>query len=76
MTTLATYTKFIVALLGFILTTACSLDWGIEFPRWVPALTSLVTALGVFLFPNRPYVHEAGDDTPPAAPYWPRHAAR
>lgn len=62
MTKLQSYTKFIISLVGFLLTTAVALDWGFEFPRWFPALTSLVTALGVFLFPNKPYVQlEDGD---------------
>ena len=75
MTTVQTYAKFIIALVGFALTTAITLDWGFDFPQWVPALSSFVTALGVFLFPNKPYVQVDGDaelDNQPA--YWPRRA--
>lgn len=61
MTTASTYAKFIVALVGFVLTTAITLDWGFNFPQWVPALSSLVTAVGVYLWPNRPYVQLDGD---------------
>jgi hypothetical protein len=56
MTKASTYAKFIVALVGFLLTTAITLDWGVDFPQWVPALSSLITAVGVYLWPNRPYV--------------------
>lgn len=49
----AAYAKGIVAFLGFVLTTAIALDWGYEFPQWVPALSSLLTALAVYLTPNK-----------------------
>lgn len=54
MSKINTYAKFIVAFIGFILTTAITLDWGFDFPRWVPALSSLLTAIGVYLWPNKP----------------------
>jgi hypothetical protein len=61
MAKIGTYSKFIVALVGFVLTTATALDWGFDFPTWVPAVTSLVTALGVYLWPNSPYVQNDSD---------------
>lgn len=67
-----TYAKFAVALAGFVLTTAVSLDWGYEFPAWVPALSALVTALGVYQVPNQPYQHLLADqDTSDPTPRGP-----
>jgi hypothetical protein len=62
---IGTYAKFIVSLVGFLLTTALALDWGFEFPKWAPAASSLLTAVGVYLWPNQPYLKREQD--PPMA---------
>ena len=59
---ITTYTKFIVALVGALLTTALVTDWGFDLPPWVAGVSALVTALGVFLAKNSPYVQT--DDDP------------
>lgn len=69
---ITSYTKFIVSLLGALLTTVLVVDWGFDLPPWVAGVSALVTALGVFLAKNTPYVEygttlaerEAEDDDP------------
>lgn len=61
MNKIGTYAKGIVAFVGFLLTTAITLDWGFEFPAWVPAVSSLLTAVGVYLVKNEPYVQVEDD---------------
>lgn len=44
--------KWIVTLVGFVLTTATLLNWGFPLPAWAPAAAALATSIGVYLTPN------------------------
>lgn len=58
---IGSYTKFIVSLIGALLTTVLVVDWGFDLPPWVAGVSALVTALGVFLAKNSPYVNTEND---------------
>jgi hypothetical protein len=47
--------KTIAAVLGGILTIALQLDWGVDLPTWVTALSTLLTAVAVYKVPNIGY---------------------
>lgn len=44
--------KTVAAVAGGLLTLALQLDWGVELPTWLTALSTLLTAISVYAVPN------------------------